>query len=124
VKRINTGYPLYFENSEYRSTALDSFCSGMKPDEFCKSWHYPIACLRLGGGDLDTPREALKEALRHFIDTEFCPCREDKTHCECWFDGEPCCNCGSDEGCIGPDCKCGKPDCEMLPSRGHTEIKV
>lgn len=29
---------------------------------------------------------------------EYCPAREDGTHCNCWWDGEPCCACGSDEG--------------------------
>ena len=86
MKRINIGYPLYFEKSEYRSTALDNFCSGLKPDEFCKVWHFPIACLRLGGGDLNTPREALKSALKSFIASDFdyeCGC------IDCSIAGEP-----------------------------------
>lgn len=24
----------------------------------------------------------------------YCPNRKDKTHCECWWDGEKCCSCG------------------------------
>lgn len=27
-----------------------------------------------------------------------CPKREDKYHCNCWYDGEPCCACGDDAG--------------------------
>lgn len=27
----------------------------------------------------------------------YCPKREDKTHCEHWWDGQPCCSCGTDE---------------------------
>jgi hypothetical protein len=23
---------------------------------------------------------------------------KDGMHCNCWYDGEPCCNCGSNEG--------------------------
>lgn len=26
-----------------------------------------------------------------------CPKREDKLHCECWYDGEKCCACGDPE---------------------------
>ena len=25
-----------------------------------------------------------------------CPAREDATHCDCWWDGDPCCSCGAD----------------------------
>lgn len=25
---------------------------------------------------------------------ESCPKRDDKQHCNCWYDGEPCCACG------------------------------
>lgn len=31
---------------------------------------------------------------------EFCPKRDDQTHCNCWWDGKPCCACGSNEGHI------------------------
>ena len=24
-----------------------------------------------------------------------CPKRDDKIHCTCWYDGEPCCACGA-----------------------------
>ena len=27
-----------------------------------------------------------------------CPKQEDRTHCECWWDGKPCCSCGYDPG--------------------------
>ena len=27
-----------------------------------------------------------------------CPEREDGIHCNCWYDGQPCCSCGDDEG--------------------------
>ncbi len=26
-----------------------------------------------------------------------CPAREDKIHCNCWYDGEACCACGDPE---------------------------
>jgi hypothetical protein len=29
-----------------------------------------------------------------------CPKREDKQHCNCWYDGKPCCACG-DNGELG-----------------------
>jgi hypothetical protein len=25
-----------------------------------------------------------------------CPQRQDKKHCECWYDGRPCCSCGDE----------------------------
>jgi hypothetical protein len=28
-------------------------------------------------------------------DQEFCPKREDRQHCNCWYDGEVCCGCGA-----------------------------
>jgi len=27
-----------------------------------------------------------------------CPKREDQKHCECWYDGRPCCSCGTQDG--------------------------
>ncbi len=27
----------------------------------------------------------------------YCDKREDETHCEHWWDGEPCCSCGHDQ---------------------------
>lgn len=27
-----------------------------------------------------------------------CPKRDDKIHCNCWYDGKPCCACGYDGG--------------------------
>lgn len=28
---------------------------------------------------------------------EFCPAREGDVHCNCWYDGKPCCGCGDDK---------------------------
>ena len=29
------------------------------------------------------------------MELEFCPKSEDKQHCIHWYDGEPCCRCGT-----------------------------
>lgn len=42
-------------------------------------------------------RQALADEERRAGEREWetpCPKREDKIHCECWYDGNPCCGCG------------------------------
>lgn len=33
--------------------------------------------------------------IEYMLDEEYCPRREDETHCECWWDGDACCSCGA-----------------------------
>lgn len=50
---------------------------------------------------------------------EFCPQSKDEapgTHCDHWWEAEPCCWCGTDEGAIGDgactcDGVCDGPEC-------------
>lgn len=40
------------------------------------------------------------------VDEEYCPKREDATHCRHWWDCEPCCACGKDDPCTDEQCLC------------------
>ena len=42
-----------------------------------------------------------------------CPKRADKTHCDCWYDGETCCACGAP---AMTDAKRAEQGMEPLPS--------
>lgn len=33
---------------------------------------------------------------------EYCPKRDDRIHCTCWWDGDKCCACGAREE-VGPE---------------------
>lgn len=47
---------------------------------------------------LKCKEEFIGAIIEASTDTEETPCpkREDKTHCVCWYECEPCCACGDD----------------------------
>lgn len=50
-----------------------------------------------------------------------CPKREDKQHCNCWYDGEACCACGDNPAAVpAPETE---PDCQVCRSAGGVGVK-
>lgn len=71
------------------------FCFGLYaelPKEDCDACEEEVAdaCLQLY-----EKKERRKKEDEEAAKREACPQREDGQHCNCWFDGDACCNCGA-----------------------------
>lgn len=55
--------------------------------------------------DVAEPRSSPPDATE-----EWCPRRSDGVHCDCWYDGEPCCSCGAPADDDSKDCAREAPE--------------